>query len=748
MKFSCFRIGALIDQCEEFFIYERDAAVNKRESGTTTSSSSFQYKNKYKSENSNLLLDFSSTDVDPVASEHEWNTQFVVRLEMVPLTYIPARVADKALFIGKAVHILQKTENFIGEALIPADTIEEFSEVIRQLKSSPSFHLLSLEIFLDRVRACVAKALWAVVVQVARLPEHLLALKNFFLLSNGEFYQCFIDESRGIMSAPPTLNAERDINAGPFAISAMKMGIDDDAFFKRFSLRLDTPEFRFPHFNGPSGLRNLIMVGSVTNGTYNATMNFDSRTEISSNATRLDSTLAGNDRASSESAIIFGSSKNVSSGGAVNTSGALWYTYHKGIDRGFTTKFKFACGKESSGLAFVIQLDRATAIGAAVDELGYEGILNSIAVEFDCGNINEAPHVAVHSLGHEGNTRKQTSCLGSAQLPVTDLRDCASHSVKIDYDLINDKDRALKVFWLDPVPSFSSTSTRTFMTEPILVVPINIPKLIKLDATGKAFVGFTSSSKTLSPTESSLDHVDFTQLLGWSFKSTLPGNAGGTASSMYDGWSAIGLNYKVSWPLHLIVTNYALDQYSNLFQYLFTVKRVASSLQIAWATITQGKYKKIELSKSYLLNPVWSLRSRMAFFVDNLQFYLNVDVIETQYQELQKKVGESQDFETVKTSHEQYLHAIASQSFLHSTVIRRALDDVFRVCLQFCFLVSKHSDDLLLIPSEELTTLSKDFDRYLCFLFSLIARLNTQLVLKLDFNGYLSAQSMSIGNSK
>ena len=84
---------------------------------------------------------------------------------------------------------MQTTDFTGGDTLIPKKNVEEFSDTIKALKNNEHFHLLSLEIFLDKVRACVARALWSVVVQDAKLPNHLEALKDFFLLSNGEFYQ-------------------------------------------------------------------------------------------------------------------------------------------------------------------------------------------------------------------------------------------------------------------------------------------------------------------------------------------------------------------------------------------------------------------------------------------------------------------------------------------------------------------------------------------------------------------------------
>ena len=44
---------------------------------------------------------------DSVAAEHAWNTRYTVNAAMLPVRYFPLRVAEKVLFIGKAVQLLR-----------------------------------------------------------------------------------------------------------------------------------------------------------------------------------------------------------------------------------------------------------------------------------------------------------------------------------------------------------------------------------------------------------------------------------------------------------------------------------------------------------------------------------------------------------------------------------------------------------------------------------------------------------------
>lgn len=66
-----------------------------------------------------------------------------------------------------------------------------------------------------------------------------------------------------------------------------------------------------------------------------------------------------------------------------------------------------------------------------------------------------------------------------------------------------------------------------------------------------------------------------------------------------------------------------------------------------------------------LLKPLLMLRSRMGFFIDNLQFYLHVDVIAVQFKNLEDTILASKDFETVKRAHDIFLNTLIVQCFLN-----------------------------------------------------------------------------------
>ena len=61
-----------------------------------------------------------------------------------------------------------------------------------------------------------------------------------------------------------------------------------------------------------------------------------------------------------------------------------------------------------------------------------------------------------------------------------------------------------------------------------------------------------------------------------------------------------------------------------LFSFLLKVRRAQIELQAVWAFLM---FAKRSGKTSMAAGPTWVLRRRMAFFIDNLQYYLQVSLI-------------------------------------------------------------------------------------------------------------------------
>lgn len=73
------------------------------------------------------ILAFTNADAnEDEDKEDEWSTNYTLRHSMLPSAYISAELAQKILFIGKAVKVLQSNKTPIQER-IPSDELKAFS---------------------------------------------------------------------------------------------------------------------------------------------------------------------------------------------------------------------------------------------------------------------------------------------------------------------------------------------------------------------------------------------------------------------------------------------------------------------------------------------------------------------------------------------------------------------------------------------------------------------------------------------
>jgi uncharacterized repeat protein (TIGR01451 family) len=130
--------------------------------------------------------------------------------------------------------------------------------------------------------------------------------------------------------------------------------------------------------------------------------------------------------------------------------GSAWYSVLQPVANGFSTTFKFqitnASNPSADGIAFVIQNSQAglQALGDGGGGIGYQGIGNSLAIEFDTyanpydpeddgsGTV-PANHLAIQSCGVSPNTADHNSCEISLATAPVNLADGSAHTVQIEY---------------------------------------------------------------------------------------------------------------------------------------------------------------------------------------------------------------------------------------------------------------------------------------------------------------------------
>eukprot|EP00960_Hanusia_phi_P009121 263214-Hanusia_phi.AAC.8 len=166
------------------------------------------------------------------------------------------------------------------------------------------------------------------------------------------------------------------------------------------------------------------------------------------------------------------------------------------------------------GFAFVLQNNGSSSLGERGDQLGYGGIPDSLAIEFDTfanreiGDINDL-HVAVHTGGcRTPNSASQQTCLasfGSLRNTGRLLQDGEVHQAMIVYTpgvQFNPQEQQRwnsKRYLNQFIKADGAGTLRVFiddMSNAILNVPLSLKYTMKLNQ-GAAYVGFTAATGSM-----------------------------------------------------------------------------------------------------------------------------------------------------------------------------------------------------------------------------------------------------------
>ncbi|KAH1058295.1 hypothetical protein GYH30_002728 [Glycine max] len=252
--------------------------------------------------------------------------------------------------------------------------------------------------------------------------------------------------------------------------------------------------------------------------------------------------------------------------------------------------------------------------------------------------------------------------------------------------------------------------------------------------------------------------------------SSVDGSSGASLSNAssemsVDGWDGIALEYSVDWPLHLFFTQEVLSKYLRIFQYLLRLKRTQMELEKLWASVMhqyhsdfpkhrndQEKCSEAQ-QKRQRFRPMWRVREHMAFLVRNLQFYIQVDVIESQWNILQSHIQESHDFTELVGFHQEYLSALISQTFLDIGSVSRILDSIMKLCLQFCWNIENQDN---CSNTSELEHIAEEFNKKSNSLYTILrssrlagsqrAPFLRRFLLRLNLNSFFEATARGVLN--
>jgi len=200
----------------------------------------------------------------------------------------------------------------------------------------------------------------------------------------------------------------------------------------------------------------------------------------------------------------------------------------------------------------------------------------------------------------------------------------------------------------------------------------------------------------------------------------------------YDAWDGIDLECVVPWPMGIFLTEETLDRYRTIFKYLFRFKRVQYDLQNVWVRLRRSN-----------LTFTLRLRHSMSMLIEHWLAYIQVDIIEVEYQRMLDAIAATTDFNKCTLAHREYLATIMANSFLDVGSVMSIFEDIIALARELCVTCVKHADGLTLPADwdDRSAYLRRQFDKESAELFDALRSANSHtrvrnFLTRINFNNH------------
>lgn len=223
----------------------------------------------------------------------------------------------------------------------------------------------------------------------------------------------------------------------------------------------------------------------------------------------------------------------------------------------------------------------------------------------------------------------------------------------------------------------------------------------------------------------------------------------------------VEMYFEVKWPLHVIFRPKVITLFNKVFTFLMRVKKTHIDLHQLW--LKHMDVKKVDYS-------VWSLRHNLMFLVNNLQYYLQVDVIEAQFSILIQSIKNVNEYTDIVRMHSIFVSNLLSRTFVislnqadkeHSQFnllqlpsldfdmkpkVYNIIICLLELCDSFCLLANNWGSELLSPERRQLEDIQHNLDTILENLFRALHSMHErvsgphllQLLHRLDFNRWFT----------
>lgn len=147
------------------------------------------------------------------------------------------------------------------------------------------------------------------------------------------------------------------------------------------------------------------------------------------------------------------------------------------------------------------------------------------------------------------------------------------------------------------------------------------------------------------------------------------------------GYELFALDYRIQWPVSLIITETDMLKYQFMFRYLFYCKHVERELEGCWQnhSLHQGPLR--HMPSSFVRS--FALRDRMLTFWRSLLYYTVADVLEPNWRTLQKAISGSETIDEIMHYHNIFLVGSVDESLLSNEKHVKVFKNIAETCITF-----------------------------------------------------------------
>jgi len=158
------------------------------------------------------------------------------------------------------------------------------------------------------------------------------------------------------------------------------------------------------------------------------------------------------------------------------------------------------------------------------------------------------------------------------------------------------------------------------------------------------------------------------------------------------GWDIFCLEYNLSLPLNIIINSKNIIDYQKMFIFLLKIKRIEYSQEHQeWRKIMTYCHQIHNENYNYFrkkLQRSLQFNQEIIHFITSLHNYLTLEVLETQYKKLLKKMKIVNNLDELITAHDEFINNIKQKCFLDNNdndniVIYKKIISIFDIILRF-----------------------------------------------------------------